>query len=106
MKHLFTTEGHTIEFRECSTGSIDPWSLDYADENKIPLMITSDMADFVLIDGDILYKLKGYGSKPLEPLLDGTIQGFDNVMQLINKIAYPFGSLKESVEKLSKRKKL
>lgn len=104
MNYLFTTEGHTFEFKGCSTGSIDPWSLDYADKNEISLMITSDLADFILIDGDTLYKLKGYSPKLLEPLMNGTIQGFDNVMQLINKIAYPFGSLKESIENLSKYK--
>lgn len=102
MDYSFTTEGHTFEFRSCPTGSIDPWSLDYARENNIHLVGTSDFADFILIDGDTLYKLRGYNPKQLEPLMNGTIQGFDNVMQLINKIAYSFGFLKESIEKLNK----
>lgn len=58
---LIEIDGHTIEYRICSTGSIDPWSLDYAHENKISLMGTSDMAEFILVDGEQIYKLSSWG---------------------------------------------
>lgn len=96
---IFTTKGHTLEFRGCSTGSIDPWSLDYARENNIRLVGTSDIATFMLVDGDDIFKLKGSSLDALLSLINSNNQDFDS---FINEFAYPCGSLKESIGKLNK----
>ena len=51
-------EGHTLYFKTSSTGSVSPWELDFANENNIPLIGTADLCDFLLVDGDTIYKLK------------------------------------------------
>lgn len=54
----FNVFGHTIEFRGSGTGSLDPWSGDYAHEQGVSMMCTADMAEFALIDGEYVYKIK------------------------------------------------
>ena len=53
-----TIESHTLHFKTSSTGSVSPWELDFANENNIPLIGTADICDFLLVDGDTVYKLK------------------------------------------------
>lgn len=50
-------KGHTLEFRSSCSGSIDPWTMDYAAEHKIPLFGTDDIEDFVKVDNLWIYKL-------------------------------------------------
>lgn len=50
-------KGHTLEFRSSCSGSIDPWTMDYAAEHKIPLFGTADIKDFVKVDNLWIYKL-------------------------------------------------
>ena len=99
---LIEIDGHTIEYRICSTGSIDPWSLDYACENKISLMCTSDMAEFILVDGEQIYKINSWGSfSYLEKLKTwGEIEEWLN--QNSKKLRY---TLSEHIEQLRNRKK-
>lgn len=49
-----------IEFKMSSTGMYSPWHLDVADKLNVPLMITSDIGEFVKIGKDI-YKVHGSG---------------------------------------------
>lgn len=51
-------KGHTLEFRESSTGSIDPWTQDYYQKKKISAIGTSDMCDFVMVDREYIYCLE------------------------------------------------
>lgn len=39
MNYKVEIDGHTFEFRYSSTGSLDPWSGDYAHENNINLNV-------------------------------------------------------------------
>lgn len=57
--NVFNVAGHTVEVRYSPTGSCDPWTLDYAREKGVCLMCTSDVANFLLVDRDKLYRLKG-----------------------------------------------
>lgn len=44
------------------------------------LMITSNVADFILVDGNTIYKLKGFSTSSLESLsklMDNKINSFD-----------------------------
>lgn len=50
-------KGHTLEFRSSCSGSIDPWTMDYAAEHKIPLFGTADIKDFVKVDNLWIYKI-------------------------------------------------
>lgn len=102
-------EGHTLEFRECHTGSYNPWALDFADEHKLPLMITSDMAEFLLLDGDAVYRLKDYGVT-FDP---DEITTWKDVKSWIDKYCSPrksltktLASLKEYKEQLESNSKL
>ena len=47
-----------IEFKASSTGMYSPWHLDIAHKLNVPLMITSDIGQFVKI-GDDVYKIRG-----------------------------------------------
>jgi hypothetical protein len=81
MRYKTEIEGHSIEIRTNRTGSIDPWSLDYATENNIRLMITSDMGVFILIDGEDIYRTNSWGAKLSEKLINGEINTFQGVME-------------------------
>ena len=95
----FIFGNHKVEIESSPTGSIDPWSLDYARENNIRLVGTSDIATFMLVDGDDIFKLKGSSLDALLSLINSNNQDFD---AFINEFAYSCGSLKESIGKLNK----
>ena len=56
MKYDCEIEGHKISLLSNGTGSIDPWSEEYARSIGVSLMCTADMADFMLVDGTHIYK--------------------------------------------------
>lgn len=49
-------DSHIVEFLFGTTGSIDPWSLAYADENNIDVWITRDPTYFVRLEGESIYR--------------------------------------------------
>ena len=93
-------DGHTLEFRMSGTGSIDPWSGDYAHDNKIALMVTADCARFILVDGDHIYKEKGFGKL----FHDCGIETWEQAQDWLDKYCYDKGSLKESLNNLAELK--
>lgn len=109
-KKLF---GHTIEVRGSGSGSLDPWSGDFARSINLSLMCTSDMAEFMLIDGEHIYKFDS--STPLMELhsfieadvLDSWEQ-FENewLTPLVKKRrVHDWGLLSEHIEGLKQSKK-
>jgi hypothetical protein len=51
-------DGHTIEVVLNGTGSVDPWSCEFAKSIDLGIMCTSDLGYFMLIDGSRVYKIK------------------------------------------------
>lgn len=100
MNHKKEIEGHTFEYSYSGTGSLDPWSGDYAHENNISLMVTSDVAFFVLVDGDSLYRMRCDGYS----FVDSNFTTYNEVMEWLSKHAEPKGSLKESIQSLKEYK--
>ena len=109
-KELF---GQTIEIRGSGSGSIDPWSGDFARSINLSLMGTCDMAEFMLIDGQHIYKFDS--STPLMELhsfiesgvLDSWEQ-FENewLKPLVDKYrVQDWGLLSEHIEDLKESKK-
>ena len=99
-------EGRSIEIRGNRTGSIDPWSLDYATENNIRLMITSDMGVFILLDGEDIYRTNSWGIELSEKLINGEINTFQGVMEWLAKNSEKEEkTLSEMIEILNKIKK-
>lgn len=110
-KELF---GHTVEVRGSGTGSLDPWAGDYARSIDLSLMCTADMAEFMLIDGDHIYKFHRWNAaRELHELLDsGIIESWE---QFENEWLKPnlekpwtledWGSLAEHKKSLDKSKK-
>lgn len=106
-------DGHTIEIRGSSSGSLDPWTGDFTREIDCPLMCTSDMADFILIDGDDIYKLRSFndGRELHEMIQNGIIENWDMFInewlnpKLEKKHIRNFGSLKQSKENIKYLKK-
>lgn len=96
MNYKTTIEGHTLEFRDCYTGSCNPWALDYAHEHNLPLMITADMAEFLLIDGEYVYQLKGN--------VPESITTWEAAKAWIEKYASPRTPLSECIESLKEYK--
>lgn len=63
-------KGHTLEFRTSSSGSIDPWTMDYASEHKIGLIGTADIKDFVKVDNTWIYKItRGFTASSIASIL-------------------------------------
>lgn len=81
--------GHTIEFRGSGTGSLDPWSGDYAHEQNVNMMCTADMASFALIDGERVFRIK-HGIIPLynelkEALENDKVTSWDDAFAIFSK---------------------
>ena len=55
---LFEIFGHTIDLRSSASGSLDPWTSDYAKTYEVGIMCTDDMAEFALIDGEHIFKIR------------------------------------------------
>lgn len=105
--------GHTIELRTNGTGSIDPWSEQYAMDIDLSIMCTADMAKFMLIDGDNIYKFDSFNdSMELHNLIDSNafdtwdsfVSGWLNPM-IEKKRVRDLGSLEESKRSLDESKK-
>ena len=113
MENKLELYGHTIEIRSNSTGSIDPWSLDYAQSIDLSLMCTSDLGEFMLIDGQKIYKFESFNqAHELHEMISNGI--FDSWEQFEEEWLVPkikkyrmryFGTLEESIESLKISKK-
>lgn len=98
--------GHTIEVRGSGTGSLDPWSGDYAREHNISVMCTSDMANFILVDGDEVYRIKHGQISFCNSIENGGFSSWEEVQQVIDIYTdRKFGSLKESINSLDELQK-
>lgn len=88
MEHL-KIFGHTIEFKESGTGSLDPWSADYAHEQNVNMMCTDDMASFALIDGERVFRIKNsittLHNELKEALDNDKIASWDDVFAIFSK---------------------
>ena len=93
-------DGHTIEIRCSGSGSIDPWTGDYARELGVGLVGTSDVKNFVLVDGNIIYRLRrGY-----IPLMENIASlSFEEVMETLSTHD-SFGTLEESKKEIDELK--
>ena len=58
----YKIDEHTIEFQGSGTGSIDPWSSEYARKINVSVMCTADMAEFMLVDGSHIYKFDSFNN--------------------------------------------
>lgn len=105
--------GHTIEIRGSGTGSIDPWSGDFANSIDLNLMCTADMAEFMLIDGQKIYKFESFNQahELHEMISNGVFDSWEQFEEewLVPKISKYrmryFGTLEESIESLKISKK-
>ena len=100
MNYKVEIDGHTFEFRYSGTGSLDPWSGDYAHENNINLIVTSDVAFFLLVDGDDLYRMRGDG----HAFIEDSIKTYDEAKDWLSKHAEHRGSLNEKIQSLKEYK--
>ena len=106
--------GHTIEVVLNGTGSVDPWSCDFARSINLGIMCTSDLGYFMLIDGNLVYKIERDNiAMELETLL--ATNYFDRWEEFEETWLKPhleekycikyWYTLEESIEGLKKRKK-
>ena len=58
MYHTIEFDGHKIEFRSSGSGSLDPWTSEYARSLGVGIMCTSDIGEFMLIDDEHIYKFE------------------------------------------------
>lgn len=93
-------DGHTLEYRYCCTGSINPWALDWCDEHKISLFVTSDVAYFILVDDDDVYCMRGIGGD----FENTDFASFDEAKAWLDKYCDARGSLKECIERIANPK--
>ena len=107
MEYKVEIEGHTIELRGSSTGSIDPWTLEYAIKKDVALWCTSDLGLFALVDDDHILKLRGCTTVEFYDIVqDDGFQTWADVEDWLNKnIERDFGSLEESKKDIDERKR-
>jgi len=107
-------DGHTIEVVLNGTGSVDPWSCEFARSIDLGIMCTSDLGYFMLIDGNLVYKIeRGNIAVELETLLAkdyfDSWEKFEETWlkpHLEEKYCVKYWyTLEESIEGLKKRKK-
>lgn len=112
MKYGCEIEGHKIEMLTNGTGSIDPWSEEYAKSIDLSLMCTADMADFMLIDGEQIYKFDRSNDsyflyQAIETSLIEKWSEFNEWLSSLieKKRVHDFGTLEESKKSLDESKK-
>lgn len=84
-------DGHTIEVCYSGSGSIDPWSGEYARKAGVALWGTSDVRYFALVDGSHIYRLQDDFAQFIEAL-DGI--SFEELEKLL-LTQDSFGTLEE-----------
>lgn len=99
-KHIKEIEGHRFEWSYSSTGSIDPWSLDFCETHHISLVCTADVAFFILVDGNEIWKEKGYGSS----FQDEEFKCYEDCLAWLEKNCRYEGTLEESLKSLKEYK--
>ena len=102
----YKINNHTVEIRYSPTGSYDPWTLEYADELGVSLLCTADVANFALVDGDTLYRLKG-GEITFQHYVENKVFDKPEMFEMwLDEISErKFGSLKESKARIDNLKK-
>lgn len=107
MEKIFNIDGHTIEFRSGS-GSLNPWSSEYSREIGLSLVCTSDCVDYVMIDGEKIYRLRSFTKKMqlVDDLLNDVIASWDELM-FFHKDAFEdfVGNFSEIKKELDQAKK-
>ena len=106
-------DGNTIEIRGGGTGSTDPWTLDYAHYVGVSLMCTADMADFLLINGNHIYRARSFNSlhELNEMITQGVIDSWDMFIKewlmpmLEKKHLVEFGTLDDSIKNIDELKR-
>lgn len=93
-------DGHTIEIRYSGSGSIDPWTGDYARELGVGLMGTCDVRNFVLVDGNLIYRLR-HGCIPFMASIENL--SFEEVMDILSTYD-SFGTLEDSKKEIDELK--
>lgn len=77
--------GHKVEICDSGSGSIDPWTGKKADELGVSLVGTSDMASFMRVDEETIYKLPHYGYPVYELISNGTISSYSDLLSWCDK---------------------
>lgn len=97
-----TVEGHTLEYRYSGTGSMDPWTRKYLKDNDMlgGMLCTADVAYFILVDGDTVYKKFGNLSR-FEDVKEMT--SWSDVQEWLNKNCEEPYSLQERIQQYAKR---
>lgn len=96
---------HTLNFEWSGSGSIDPWSGAYAREIGVTQWGTSDIGNFVLVDGDGVYRLRSSLVR-FNDFWEKSDKTWETALKWVedNKERY-FGSLEEIKKDLDERKR-
>ena len=103
----FNIGGHAIEFRSGS-GSLNPWSSEYCREIGLSLMCTADCVDYVMIDGEKIYRLSRTSKKMqlIDDLLNDAIASWDELMffhkDAFDKFVGNFSEIKKELDQAKK----
>ena len=100
MNKIKEIDGHTIEVCYSGSGSIDPWSGEYARELGVALWGTSDIRYFALVDGSRIYRIQDNYTQFIEAL-DGI--SFEELEKLLST-QDNFGTLEERKKDIDRLK--
>lgn len=105
-KNQYELFGHTLEIGPSGTGSCDPWTLDYASELGVGLMVTADLATFLLVDNEFIYKFESSRKvlKFIEKISNNEFETFDELEQYLSTIATKSCTLTEAKESIDRLK--
>lgn len=97
LKENVTIEGHTLEYSYSGTGSRDPWTSKFLRDHNINkfMLCTADVAYFILVDGDTVYKHRSDISK-FEDVKE--MSSWEEVQDWLNMHCDEPYSLKENIE--------
>lgn len=97
-------KGHTLEFRTSSSGSIDPWTMDYASEHKIGIIGTADIKDFVKVDNTWIYKItRGFTASFYNKYSNDELKTWEEVQDWLNNNCELIKNVSE-IEEIGKRR--
>lgn len=107
MNKPFEIDNHTIEFG-IGSSTLDPWTSKYCQEIKLPMMTTADIVNYMLVDGEKIYRLRSFYKKGnlIDDLLNNAIETWEELMYYYENIFNDFtGNLSDIKKDLDEVKR-
>lgn len=100
----YELDGVSIKVEHSSSGSIDPWTYEYAAQKRVGLVGTSDIGLFTLI-GEHIYKLDNISERDfIFEITNRDFTGVEELLRFVETIGRDFGMLSEEKKRIDEMK--